>query len=262
MPIINLFQTMKSDSPAILLLVSEDFIAEGRLILKRLISLRFNLYFRLYVACKSSLCLDSTSLCQIEIPNVCSTWAKELIYCLDRIEEEYVIYLLDDFYLLDDNTPSYLLNTLLKAISYNPDLIRFKNSFSERTRIQYLEDQISRETALHKYSMSLVFPCFKVKFLQSIVHDDDSPWKFERSASQRFLFSSSIFIYITEQGFSSVNLVVKGRLLRTSVAKIKSDDRLSYLFSNNKSFMPFLVEVFYHLKLFLSRRLYLPHAYK
>jgi len=253
---------MKSDSPAILLLISEDFIAEGRLILKRLLSLKFNHYFRLYVACKSRLCLDSTSVNQIEVPNVCSTWAKELIYCLDRIEEEYVIYTLDDFYLLDDNNPSFLLNTLFKAIAYNPDLIRFKNSFSERTRIQYLSDLISRETALHRYSMSLVFPCFKVKFLQSIVHDDDSPWKFERSASQRFLFSSSMFIYITEQGFSSVNLVVKGRVLRTSVAKLKSDDKLSYLFSNKKCFMPFPVEVFYHLKLFLSRRLYLPYAYK
>jgi len=71
-----------------------------------------------------------------------------------------------------------------------------------------------------------------------------------------------MFIYITEQGFSSVNLVVKGRVLRTSVAKLKSDDKLSYLFSNKKCFMPFPVEVFYHLKLFLSRRLYLPYAYK
>jgi len=54
-----------------------------------------------------------------------------------------VIYTLDDFYLLDDNNANFLLNTLFKVIAYNPDLIRFKSSFSERTRIQYLLDLIS-----------------------------------------------------------------------------------------------------------------------
>ena len=69
-------------------------------------------------------------------------------------------------------------------------------------------------------STSLILPVFKKEFLREIL-PNDTPWEFERNLT-RFEFNKHLFLFIkgSDINFKVANIVIKGKLFRSSIKRI------------------------------------------
>ena len=245
-----------SNNFAIVILTIPSFHHEAKLIADRLISLEFTNYFNCYLASHrvddfTDLVLSNWKL--IGLPDGFS-WGQDIINIIDSLSEEYVFLMLDDFYITYCSPISQMLQSLESAINLSPYTIRLTDNFNSRLMPQRLTSEIYCESYPHRYIASLVFPIFQKSFLRSIVHPDDSPWSFEKNAKYLFKFTPSKHLRIVSK-IHAVNLVVKGRSLRSSYSAANKFIGSRLRPAKNHTFMPYFIEIFYHLKRFLHRLL-------
>ena len=106
-------------------------------------------------------------------------------------------------------------------------------------------------------------PVFKKEFLREILFPNDTPWEFERNSNSRFEFNKHLFLFIkgSDINFKVANIVIKGKLLRSSIKRIPKNKRKKYLKMTNLNLMSLIEEIYFHLKKFVFDILirYLPY---
>lgn len=248
---------------ALLIITMPKFEAEAKILVKRFNDLHFDLYFPCFLASKKiNLFKELKPRWKlISIDNKKSSWGEEIDFVLSQIKEKYVFLCLDDFYPYLRVSPKLLKQSLEKAIIFNPSIIRTKNNFNQRINLQHIFEHIYKETYLHRYGTSLVFPIFNRSFLKEIIRKNDTPWSFEKNSLSRFNFNNHLFLHIKNINIESVNLVVKGKILNSSIKKLPYNIQKIYLKKTIHNIMPQKVEFFYHFKRFIGRFFlkYLPY---
>ncbi len=236
---------------AILLLTQKGYIPEANLIIDRLNKLKLPNYFQCYFACKEINDFQiNSNWKKLNISLDCQAWGSEILSALNLIKEEYIFIFLDDFYPFRYFSSSKLKEKIDRSLKYNPSLIRINSNYNRRIFLRKKEKNIYEESYLHRYGTSLVLPIFKKNFLIEILNKEDSPWIFERYSTKRFNFKDHKFLFIKgfELNFKVANIVVRGKLLRTSIYRIPLHIRLNYL-RNTKKFRKSLIsELRFHLK--------------
>ena len=247
-----------SKNIALLILTMPRFEAEAKLLVKRFNQLNFDLYFPCFLASKNIELFKNLNnrWKLISIDNSNSTWGEEMLFALSQIQEQYIFICLDDFYPYLRISPKVLKSCLEQAIIFKPSIIRTNNNFNERFRLKYIKDFIYKESYLHRYGTSLVFPIFKKSFFKSIINSNDTPWSFEKESLSRFDFKKHIFIYIRKINIRAVNLVVKGKILKSSIRKLPLNLQKEYLSVTHNKLMKREIEIFYHIKRFLFRLIF------
>ncbi len=256
---------MKNKKIALLVITCESFFSEATLILNKLNSFKIKKYFNCYLATKSISSINTffndSNWNGIEIPSNINFWGEEMQYCLDFIQEEYIFLWLDDFYPHKYFNLKNLDNLLKQALVYEPKIIRLNSIFNRRYAIKEMQKDIYFETKKHKYISSLVLPIFQKKFLKEIINCEDSPWFFENDSKRRYRFNKKEFIYLKSPNIKLVNLVVKGKILNSSLIKLsKNEEKFLRENSTHKTFN-LVNEIFYLSKLLISRYLYYPFSY-
>ena len=243
---------MDENSISVLVLTQKKFFEELKIVIDRLNELEINKHFKCYIASKGI--KNDKKLFQnwnnIEVNDNCKTWGSELLDCLNYIQEEYIFIFLDDFYPYTYISAFKLKQKLNECLKYKPSLIRVNSNFCRRVFVRKIKPNIFFETYQNKYSTSLVLPIFKKKFLTEIVSSKDNPWKFEKKSNSRFQFNEHVFCFIkgSNINFKLANIVVKGKLLRSSIKRIPKGKRKNYLKKTTIKKMLLLEEIYFHLK--------------
>ena len=243
---------------ALLILTMPKFEAEAKLLVKRFNQLNFDLYFPCFLASKNIELFKNLNIRWnlISIDERYSTWGQEMLFALSQIKEQYIFICLDDFYPYSRISPKVLKKYLEKAITFKPSIIRTNNNFNKRIRLNYIKNCIYKESYLHRYGTSLVFPIYKKSFFKSIITSNDTPWSFEKESLSRFDFKKHIFVYIQKVNIRAVNLVVKGKILKSSIRKLPYNLQKEYLNGTHNNLMKREVEILYHIKRFLFRLIF------
>lgn len=131
-----------------------------------------------------------------------TAWGKRLLQCLDRIENNYVLFLLEDFFF--ENKVNH--QEFLKSVDY---LERFQklsmialtaDSSEESKDFNYC--QLHTNQALPEYVMKEKFGYFKInagpalwrkEMLKKITFKNDTPWAWEAFGSKRSWFINGQF---------------------------------------------------------------------
>lgn len=240
---------------AVLLLTQNDYLAEAKLIIDKLNELKFQQYFKCYIACKEvKLIPRNINWNKLDIKLDCKNWGSEILCALDLIKEEYIFIYLDDFYPFKQISTFQLKKNLEKCLKYKPSLVRINSNYNRRILLKKKEKNIYEESYLHRFSTSLVLPIFQKKFLRKIVDKYDSPWIFEKKSNKRFDFRSHRFLFIKGNNidFKVANIIVRGESLRTSINRVPSSKKYQYMSTTKNTKKPFIKELLFHLKKLFS----------
>lgn len=256
---------MNKKTIGVLVITCEPFFSEASLILNKLNSFEITNYFNCYLATKNITSMNKffydPKWKKITIPNKIKSWGEEMQFTLESIKEDYLLLWLDDFYPYKYIDLKSLEKLLTKAARYEPKIIRLNSIFNKRFAIENKENDIYFETKMHKYISSLVLPIFKKKFLGEIIDLKDSPWLFEKASKKRFIFNKKEFIYLKSPEIKLVNLVVKGEILNSSKRKLTKTERIFLKLNSTHRNFNIANEIFYLIKLSISRFLYYPFSY-
>ena len=147
------------------------------------------------------------------------SWSDNLIKALSRINEKYVLLLLDDFLIIDQIDSIKIQNIISWILSSNSTCVRITDNRPKPDK--YYNELVGIVSKGSIYRTSLRFPIWDRKMLLSLLRPGENAWDFEISGSLR----SDIYdgFYATWEGYiSTVNCVIKGKWNRNAVKKIKS----------------------------------------
>lgn len=144
----------------------------------------------------------------MEIRTICSgrkAWSKRLLYCLDRISSDYILFFLEDQFLQQS------VNTLYwnKTVSYmdnNSDVGVIFPRHSDKQKKDYKLDFFPRELITDKYRIVGMVALYRKDYLTKLLRKHENPWEFEKYASirskrlkekvlQYSKFNPAIFVY-------------------------------------------------------------------
>ena len=118
--------------------------------------------------------------------NCVEPWSKRLYDVLNHISEEYVIFSLEDFFLLEQ-VDSKRIKECLRWMHENESIAEVR--FSTFETIESGEIYKSSEFRIcpreHKYRIDTQFALWRKSFLISILNRNETPWQFEGRASER-----------------------------------------------------------------------------
>lgn len=246
-------------STALLVVTIPEFFKECAIIVDRFESLGFSNHFTCYVAAfDDSMELEIPARWKrLSLKTRNQAWGRDVVDAINMVEEEYVLFCFDDFYPVSCTSPELLKETLERVQSEMDSSVRFirvRDNFNRRLfPIVVSGSPMARERYVCKYDMSLVFTVTSKGFLRQVINDDDSPWRFEREGLYRYPFKSSDFGILREHRIDFVNLVVKGRVLRSSLYRLTPEVRSRYIKSTSRKIMTFREETLYHAKLAIHR---------
>jgi hypothetical protein len=135
------------------------------------------------------------------------SWSDNILKCLDRIDEEYIMLTFDDLFLYKNINTSIVLDNVKKVIDNKWDYLRLHPSPKGDV---FINDNISRININRPYRSSTVFAIFKKETFKQLLFDTESAWEFESNASAR---SDKFFhFYVSnKEVVPYLNAVVKGK---------------------------------------------------
>lgn len=129
------------------------------------------------------------------------SWSSRLKDTLNQIETEYILFFLEDFFLMSSVKEEILLsamnlmqrNSKIGVISFNPDI---DNDlwFTKGNYDKYFVE-ITRKS---KYRINAVASLWRKDFLVSILKDGESPWEFEINGTKRAKFMRQKILCLDE----------------------------------------------------------------
>lgn len=114
-----------------------------------------------------------------------NSWGKRLKHCLEQVDSQYVILLLEDFFLQQDVNQSELdscikmmeENENIKAVYYK-QIDGYNNVYAPNPLYYHMNEK-------KRYILNLQAGLWRVKDLYSLIDDNDSPWSFEEEGATR-----------------------------------------------------------------------------
>lgn len=122
-----------------------------------------------------------------------NSWGARLLNCLNQIDSEYVILLLEDFF-LQSSVDETELEKCIKKMDNNPDIVAiyfksifgFKSDYSEDSKYYIMKEELDCK-------LNLQAGLWRKKELQKLVLENDSPWTFEEEGYRR-VNSNQVFL--------------------------------------------------------------------
>lgn len=148
------------------------------------------------------------------------SWADNFLKVLDKIEDDYVLVMLEDLYLISP-IRNVLLDEIENLIASGERVNHIKCSgvITGQERISSHIRSLDRNTP---YRVTLC-GIWRKNFLMEFIDLKESPWDFEINGSQRS-FSSDGFFALNSALFNYVNMVEKGYWIRRSAAWAKRNN--------------------------------------
>lgn len=237
---------------AILMVTIPAFEAECEIVTKRFRNLGFTEVFDCYIGTSGA--WKSEGWETVRLVNEKHTWGADMQEILKVITAEYVLVCFDDFYPTKSSDPRDIKHAFDKAIESGCSIARIENNFNRRYRLEHTDKQgLYRSSYINKQDSSLVFTLIKKRLLWEMLSEEDSPWLFEKQALMRTNIQPGEIMQSLNESIEFANLVVKGRLLRSSLKRLKKSE-YEYLSrrSRHRRFSLF-EEAIYHLKLGFHR---------
>jgi hypothetical protein len=117
------------------------------------------------------------------LPQNAASWSKGFLFALENIETDYVILMLEDFF-LNKKVAHHKVVEYFKLMQNNPEVKCFR-----LMPIPPPENEINEEYgefSMHQpYRISTQMAIWDKEYLKSIIQLEESPWEFEHNASER-----------------------------------------------------------------------------
>ena len=124
----------------------------------------------------------------LKIQTVCGgrdiTWSKRLINCLQGINTEYVLFFLDDEFLLKPvNVDAF--NKVILFMNENPDVGVLYPHKNKKQILPVTEDYFPRDLITLNRRLVCICALWRKSYLLKILREEESPWDFEANAPER-----------------------------------------------------------------------------
>lgn len=121
------------------------------------------------------------------VKTVCSgkkPWSKRLLYCLNQIDTEYVLFFLEDQFLRKP-VNEFWWDRIVEYMNANPDVgVIFPRHTGKQTK-NYEEDFFPRDYVTDKFRIVGMVALYRRTYLKKILRKHESAWDFELYASLR-----------------------------------------------------------------------------
>lgn len=190
-----------------------------------------------------------------------SDWSERLFEVLNYVETEYLLLMMDDYFIfdyIDNNEIKFLLNLLdrfnIDHMAQTYDIagypVREEVLVSEsKTRLYKLQPN------LKNYNYSIVSAdFFSVRFLKSMLRKNESAWEFENLGSFRTLFRKKLNIhkFITEfhpLRYTYGGIIEKGKI-REGSQNLLDKHAYNLVWSDKKGLTVSTVDTPKHIRIF------------
>lgn len=147
-------------------------------------------------------------------PGIQTTWSERLYQCLSQIKTKYIIFSLEDFFLLAP-VRSNRIEECLSWMNENPDIAVCRLAVSNDPALiptnEYRDFYIAGNTVA--YRLDTQFAIWDKEALMSFLVLSENPWQFEEIGTKRILNSKKIFLWkYAENDFDLDNMVVPYRI--------------------------------------------------
>ena len=111
-------------------------------------------------------------------------WSKRLINCLNNVSTEYVLFFLDDEFLLESVNVNEL-NRLLDYMNNNSDVGVIYPHKTNKQTIPIEENYFSRDLITKNKRLVCICALWRKSYLLKVLRESESPWEFEHNAPER-----------------------------------------------------------------------------
>ena len=139
---------------------------------------------------------DGLNISVFNTKNQSATWSERLYACLDSIDTEYIIFSLEDFFLLD-NVNENVLEQCYEWMESNSNIAVCRLYSSEDKKLiksdKYGEFRIADKTI--GYRLDTQAALWRRKDLMSFIDLKENPWQFEEDGTKRIENSEKLFLW-------------------------------------------------------------------
>ena len=175
-------------------------------------------------------------------------WGDDILHAIERIDEEYILILLDDLLINEETIDNDFLEYIVKNLeTIDPDFIGLVNFMKKEgdkgDSSKYIIKKISKWIP---YRCSLMPAIWRKSTLKELVKSSESAWEFEKRGSNRSkLFKRWFRTKTTVIG--TYNLIIKGKIYNPSIEKSNLNKNLLNFPSQGKvEFIMFKINTFKH----------------
>jgi|TARA_B110000444_G_C18755759_1_gene555040 hypothetical protein len=169
------------------------------------------------------------------------SWSDNLIKCLNKINQEYVLLTFDDLFLIKKVDNAILEKMMAYSIENKFNYLQFYRSISNGKRIS---NHLFKKFNQTKYKNSTIWSFWKKDVLLKLLVKEESAWEFERKGNVRS-FQLNDFYSTRENIIPFVNGVVRGVWNPLARNKLKL---LGISISDNRAIMGKIKTFFYKLR--------------
>lgn len=147
------------------------------------------------------------------------SWSDALIKSLKKlIDYDYVLIFMEDMIISNPVNTSYLLSVIDEFLNEDGNYLTLINEPKPNNKFnKYFGELISGSM----YRVTTTASLWKTSTLREILDDSESAWQFEKIGSRRSdKFDKFYSVY--KDCFDWIHLVVKGKVLRSSIKKLKA----------------------------------------
>ncbi|AIT10007.1 hypothetical protein LO80_08510 [Candidatus Francisella endociliophora] len=147
------------------------------------------------------------------------SWSDNILKCLDKIDEDYILLTFDDLFLFSDIDNKKIDGLIMRAMENDWDYLRLHPS---PTPDIILDDDIGQILPNRMYRASTVFSIIKKDTFRNLLIDTESAWEFERNASMRSNCYDKFYVS-RKKLIPYLNAVVKGKWVTPALNYLKKD---------------------------------------
>lgn len=150
---------------------------------------------------------------ELNIRNSFSTndtpWSKRLYDCLKNVDTEYILFCLEDFFLLG-NVDTEMINKCLDWMDENSNIAEFRLKTSNDNRLVYNEKYYPFRTAGSNvgFRLDTQAAIWRKKSLMSFLKLDEDPWHFETDGTKRIINSKELFLWHYNEDDEDINAMI------------------------------------------------------
>lgn len=148
------------------------------------------------------------------------SWSDNVLKCLEKISEDYVLLAYDDLFLYEKINTSAVSNMINMAMDSNWNYLRFHPSPKCDQLISSEYGVINKERL---YRVSTVFALFKKEVLIDLLNEKETAWEFEKRGSIRSNKYDDFYV-VKEKLIPYLNGVVKGKWVPHILSQLKKEN--------------------------------------
>lgn len=141
--------------------------------------------------------------------NCVEPWSKRLYDVLNHISEEYIIFSLEDFFLLGQ-VDSQRIKESLRWMRENKTIaeVRFSTFETVESGEVYKSSDFRICPKEHRYRIDTQFALWRKSFLISILNQNETPWQFEVRASDRSRILHNILLWFSPEDPVNISTMI------------------------------------------------------